>query len=611
MGISNKLADGFVGYSVDLSRYSAGVEKQVRSLLKQVELDLVDSLNSYDVTAPGRLAYRERRLTQLLKEVRGSLGTSYNGIKQTVDSHLIELAALEVTASKGILNNAIGYNLMSSGLSPELLKSIATNTLFEGAPAKEWWSRQNKQTFTRFKDQVRLGMLSGESVNGIVRRVRGTSTGRRVGYKLKGGKQRFLTEFKGGVLDTSTRHATTLTRTAVQSVSQSARYELFKSNDDVVKGFQHLSTLDKRTSSVCIARSGLTWTLKGTPLGGHAVPFKRPPLHFQCRSTLIPLLYSFEEIAGNISPKKRAQLRKYATKSTQSSMDGQVADDLNYGGWLKAQSKGRQLDILGPTKYRMWKDGQITFRDLVDQSGNPLAVAQLVSKYGDSSNVVSTNLRKLGFKNLNIENSLALKSLNNVNLSLEELAVQVLGRRNYKSAKIEATTPNTLTLVGKGGDGVVELQRTLDFKNGIAEHNYLKLTKEGQLKGTGKSFLKRQVSLYEDLKFKHVELVANIDVGGYAWARYGFDAVDWGVLRLRLIDRLKLLDIDGLARDRISRILSIDHPAAIQTLASFDYKKQGLGKKLLMGTEWEGRLELNDPDAMKVFWSYLNPSNIK
>ena len=394
MSISDNLADEFIGYSVDLSRFSSSVERNVIGLLKKLEMDLVSSLNSYDITAPSRFIYRERRLRNLLSSVRETIKQSYNSINRSVSGSLSDLSSLEATSSRDIINNVIGASLATTSLTPEFLASISSAVSIEGAPAKEWWSRQNVNTLNRFKDQIRIGMLQGEGVPELVRRVRGTSTGRRSGYLLESGKQRYLVEFRGGLLDVSTRHATALTRTAVLATSQVARFQMFQENSDVIKGMQALTTLDYKTSLICISRSGYSWTLEGLPMGKTRGRFPGPPpWHFNCRTVLIPVLYSFDEIAGNVSPRKKDQLRGSISQSTQASINGQVAADLNYEGWLSLQSKSRQLDVLGPSRYRLWKDGNIGFSDLVNSAGRPLTIKQLKSKYGGDTSDLTSNLK--------------------------------------------------------------------------------------------------------------------------------------------------------------------------------------------------------------------------
>jgi hypothetical protein len=33
--------------------------------------------------------------------------------------------------------------------------------------------------------------------------------------------------------------------------------------------------------------------------------------------------------------------------------------------------------VLGPGRYKLWKEGRISFSDLIDQRGNPMTIEQL------------------------------------------------------------------------------------------------------------------------------------------------------------------------------------------------------------------------------------------
>ncbi|GEM_PF-1551220 len=97
-----------------------------------------------------------------------------------------------------------------------------------------------------------------------------------------------------------------------------------------------------------------------------------------CRSTLVPLLKSWEELTGQtgLDAEIQKELRD-VPRGTQSSMDGQVAESLTYEQWLKTKDDDFQREVLGPGKYRLWKTGKIGLKDLIDQRGHPLTLAQL------------------------------------------------------------------------------------------------------------------------------------------------------------------------------------------------------------------------------------------
>jgi hypothetical protein len=190
-------------------------------------------------------------------------------------------------------------------------------------------------------------------------------------------------EFAGGIMDTGTRQAEALVRSSVQAVSNAANYETLKRNSDAVRGVQAVVTLDTRTSDICIARSSAVWDLEtGNPISGTSEKFPGPPpWHWNCRTFLVPYLYSWETLRRKDLPVGKHKKILEIPPSTRASMNGQVAAGTSYETWLKKQPKSVQLDKLGPTKYELWKSDKLTFTDLINQQGRPLTVSELKQKY--------------------------------------------------------------------------------------------------------------------------------------------------------------------------------------------------------------------------------------
>lgn len=88
--------------------------------------------------------------------------------------------------------------------------------------------------------------------------------------------------------------------------------------------------------------------------------------------------------------------RESVLEATQASMTGPVDARLDYEEWLRGRPLAMQLDILGPTKHKLWQDGKITFRDLVDQRGNPLTLAEIIAKVesGQTTTARGETMRK-------------------------------------------------------------------------------------------------------------------------------------------------------------------------------------------------------------------------
>jgi hypothetical protein len=92
----------------------------------------------------------------------------------------------------------------------------------------------------------------------------------------------------------------------------------------------------------------------------------------------------------------------------------------------------------------------------------------------------------------------------------------------------------------EGGSEIGEYQRSLDLKNNSAYSAYFVLKKGERGSGVGKTLLKSNVAMYQKLGFDKVTVSANIDVGGYAWAKYGYvpTASSWRSLSSEIRDKL-------------------------------------------------------------------------
>ena len=117
-------------------------------------------------------------------------------------------------------------------------------------------------------------------------------------------------------MNVSKHHANTLARTSISSIANQVREETYIANSDVVEGVQFLAVLDDDTTRVCRAHSGDKWKYTSAGWiniqGGH--DYVQPPLHFNCRSTTIPLVFPAEVLAKTV-PAKLALVPKDRVKS--------------------------------------------------------------------------------------------------------------------------------------------------------------------------------------------------------------------------------------------------------------------------------------------------------
>jgi len=167
------------------------------------------------------------------------------------------------------------------------------------------------------------------------------------------------------------------------SVSNEARMLTYRKNEDLINGYQVLATLDERTTPFCRAADGKIYDKDLKPVGHDLELPCPPPFHWQCRSTLIPVLKSFSELSGKNSKLSKQKIKKLETLNAgqRASMNGQVASNLTYNKWLKTQTEAVQQDILGKGRWQLWKDNKLDMVDLIKPSGQELSLKELELKY--------------------------------------------------------------------------------------------------------------------------------------------------------------------------------------------------------------------------------------
>ncbi len=93
-----------------------------------------------------------------------------------------------------------------------------------------------------------------------------------------------------------------------------------------------------------------------------------------------------------------------------------------------------------------------------------------------------------------------------------------------------------------------------------------------------------------------MEVGANMDVGGYCWARYGFCA------KIREVESLFTYD------NRVQKIISDykkENPIA-ELFPMNEIAKQTFGKEVLLNSSWHGILDLTDKISREYFENYIS-----
>jgi len=337
---NESLVDASTEYTLDLNRVGNTVARQdILPLLLRLEEDLIGKLASSGV-AGGAVD----KVRSLLAWVKDAINEVYARMEGITGETLAGIAETESLFWKKAINGGVGIEILTSLPTVKQLEVLARKVLIAGAVNEEWWNRQARELRQRFEDQLRMGIALGETNDDIIRRVRG----------------RRENGFKDGIMRVSRKDADALVRTGIQTVSNKVRTEIFDANKDIFKGYKQVSTLDTRTSPICIAYSGKRWDERFRPIG-HKLPYNGgTPRHWRCRSFIVPIVKSWKELGINLDE---------APMGTRSSMTGQVPADTTFNDFLKGRTKAEQDEILGKGVATLWRGGKIGLAQLVDSSG--------------------------------------------------------------------------------------------------------------------------------------------------------------------------------------------------------------------------------------------------
>ena len=198
----------------------------------------------------------------------------------------------------------------------------------EGASIVDWFKRWKPNDLNRIAQAVQRGAIEELSVDQIAANV-------------------------WNACNVSHNSARTVARTIINGVSNAARIETLLANDDAIDGIEFLATLDARTSHICGALDGAVWR------GEEMERARRPPLHPNCRSTLIP-------VVDLIDPETGEKIEETARRSAQNA-DGtysQVAAKTTFKDYFESQPETFQRAWLGEKRFELWKSGQLKFEDL-------------------------------------------------------------------------------------------------------------------------------------------------------------------------------------------------------------------------------------------------------
>lgn len=180
--------------------------------------------------------------------------------------------------------------------------------------------------------------------------------------------------------------------------------------------------------------------------------------------------------------------------------------------------------------------------------------------------------------------------------------------------------------VNAGGDGNFEFElkdpqrvqiaqglRLFDLPNHIAENGYFSIAHRFQGQAIAKHVLCNQFRVFRSWGIRTVKVHAALNVGGYAWARFGFLPLinEWQRLQIPLHQKALRLFSGVLSTQQLANVVGIitnnrNDPRTLWDIADLTLPFRGttVGKELLMGTSWDGEFHFNNQACVDRFRLY-------
>lgn len=360
MTVNAALLSSALDHAVDLLRYSNTAVRRIIGVLNQVDADLVSQLAAaLAVIEPEDATenFGVQRLEQQLASVRALNTAAYARLEQDTANEMHALTSYEGGFHYGLFDSVLPEKVVSQiGIVPinaELVYAAAMARPFMGRLLNEWAGALDANRMRRIRDAVRLGFIERQTVDQIVRRIRGTRS----------------EAYSDGIMNIDRRDAETIVRTALGHTAAYARDQFYKGNLGLVKKLKWVAVLDPSTSHYCFERDGKLYDAETHNPIGHRLPWGGGPgvIHHNCRSVSVPITKSWRELGAGIE----------MDEGTRASMDGQVPADMDYATWLKQQSVERQEQVLGVTRAKLFRSGALALSKFANERGKWLTLEEL------------------------------------------------------------------------------------------------------------------------------------------------------------------------------------------------------------------------------------------
>ena len=331
MNFNENLLDKLIAHFLGQERLKNGAVRRYVPILGKVDKLLLDLFSGvYDGT--------KEQMTEFVKRVRAEKRAVYKKFERELTRELKLLSVAEATHMSKLLGVKLTKGLINRP-DREKLERIVRQEI-RGLTIGAIMKKLETNDINNFIVNAKTSVLDGLSLVEARNRLRSANKAKR-------------------------RHAGTIVHTIMAHVTAEADRKVFKDNKHLIKGVKLIVTFDNRTSSICIQHSA-------NDILFPVDKYPQPPFHMNCRTRAMPITKSFSELAGKVGAK--------IPVGTRVSMTGTVPANLTYGKWLKNQSAKIQIDALGRTRAKLFRQGKFTVDKFIDPTGKFYTIDELFNR---------------------------------------------------------------------------------------------------------------------------------------------------------------------------------------------------------------------------------------
>ena len=348
MSINEKIFDRIVDHAGDVRLYENGVQKGNRTILKKHRNNLRGLLKG-DIRADVK-----PEVTRFTKELQAhntkSLSEFSNSQKifhkNNLDAEIRKFYRTQKPTTTGLLEEITGPQIKGISTLKGNMKNIGSGEL------------------VRIQSKVKAGLAKGLTPDVIIQDVMKTTK---------------ITEHQ----------ARTLTRTSITSTQTSAMNQVMKANEEVLEGYMFTAILDGRTSPICAHHNGQVYKIDDKRF--------QPPLHWNCRSTMVPVVKSKDDLQQIKSKNIKS---RNLDKMQSADLTGTPSKVKTYSDWLRRQHTDTQAKMLGGERQAsLFQRGLLKANEFISPEGKALSIRGLMRRANTTvrrptaTNISNTTLR--------------------------------------------------------------------------------------------------------------------------------------------------------------------------------------------------------------------------